>query len=183
MTHGRKLSRSRVKLTAGDSSTNRKIKKPKKKAHKVNGRKSDKTKLRVGKSYSIKKTPLGDRDLRQGYFKDWQLSGKNFSDKNLFRANLVGAKLVRTKLARADLVRANLTGANLTGANLTGANLTGAKLTGANLFRANLAGANLTRARLIDVDLRGANLTGANIDEVTIKNIQHDYSTIWPEKK
>ena len=173
MTHGRKLSRSRVKLTAGDSSTNRKIKKPKKKAHKVNGRKSDKTKLRVGKSYSIKKTPLGDRDLRQGYFKDWQLSGKNFSDKNLFRANLVGAKLVRTKLARADLVRANLTGANLTGA----------KLTGANLFRANLAGANLTRARLIDVDLRGANLTGANIDEVTIKNIQHDYSTIWPEKK
>ena len=178
MTHGRKLSRSRVKLTTGDSSTNRKIKKPKKKAHKVNGRKSDKTKLRVGKSYSIKKTPLGDRDLRQGYFKDWQLSGKNFSDKNLFRANLVGAKLVRTKLARADLVRANLTGANLTGANLTGA-----KLTGANLFRANLAGANLTRARLIDVDLRGANLTGADIDEVTIKNIQHDYSTIWPEKK
>tara|TARA_E500000331_G_scaffold271736_1_gene263519 strand:+ start:315 stop:836 length:522 start_codon:yes stop_codon:yes gene_type:complete len=173
MTHGRKLSRSRVKLTTGDSSTNRKIKKPKKKAHKVNGRKSDKTKLRVGKSYSIKKTPLGDRDLRQGYFKDWQLSGKNFSDKNLFRANLVGAKLVRTKLARADLVRANLTGANLTGA----------KLTGANLFRANLAGANLTRARLIDVDLRGANLTGADIDEVTIKNIQHDYSTIWPEKK
>ena len=173
MTHGRKLSRSRVKLTTGDSSTNRKIKKPKKKAHKVNGRKSDKTKLRVGKSYSIKKTSLGDRDLRQGYFKDWQLSGKNFSDKNLFRANLVGAKLVRTKLARADLVRANLTGANLTGA----------KLTGANLFRANLAGANLTRARLIDVDLRGANLTGANIDEVTIKNIQHDYSTIWPEKK
>jgi uncharacterized protein YjbI with pentapeptide repeats len=86
----------------------------------------------------------------------------DLGDSNLRGANLSRADLCETNLNGADLSRADLSGASLIMADLSGADLTGANPSGADLFGADLSDANLSEADLFGANLRGANLSGTH---------------------
>ena len=116
-------------------------------------------------------TRLEERNFREGFFRNANLSGVSLEsadlelaqfqrsylvDSNLNKANIKNADFGEAVLSRATLNHVDASGARFAGADLRHADLRhgkfiGADFTNANLAEANIAGADLSQARLTGV--------------------------------
>lgn len=116
---------------------------------------------------------LWKMNLKEGDFRDSDLSGVTFSDCSFERtvfdgANLGGANLAGAKLGSSSFLRTNFNGAELSKADFSGCNLSYAVLRDAQLHETKFMGATLNHADLCDAfllkaDFRGAQLSDANL--------------------
>ena len=120
-------------------------------------------------------------DLSGAYLHDVDLSEFNLPKTSFAYVSLAGAHLKRANMKDATFTNADLTGSKLMGARLDRTNLAGAQLNEAILLRASLVKADLSGANLDNAVLRNVDMTDAVLDGASMKEIEYDGRTSWPQ--
>jgi hypothetical protein len=148
---------------------------------------------------SLRGISLQRANLFEEYFSNANLSGINFTEAILQGSDWLGASAKGAIFNRAEMANIRMDTIDAEGATFDYADITGGFITGnlryasfryAKLQESILSGdwrntileeANLTGAKLVDMDLRGANLNKATLQNVFLKKIISDETTILPD--
>ncbi|MBR9980137.1 MAG: DUF2169 domain-containing protein, partial [Desulfatitalea sp.] len=115
----------------------------------------------------------GTASVKQGNFRDTDLTRASMIDADLSDGDFKGARFERSFLRNCNLSRSDLSGVS---AKRTFFHRT--NLEGANLSHTNLLMGSLRKARLVNADLSGANLYGAELYRTVVGNTNFEETNL-----